>query len=34
MTVAEIEAFIRGVGLEPVLRDTLYHPLKLSAGEG
>ena len=34
MTVAEIEAFIRGVGLEPILRDTLYHPLTLSAGEG
>lgn len=27
MTRGEIEAFIRGVGLTPVLRDTLYNPL-------
>jgi len=27
MTRAEIEAFIRGAGLVPVLRDTLYHPV-------
>ncbi len=27
MTRAEIEAFIRGAGLEPVLRDTLYNPI-------
>lgn len=27
MTVREIEAFIRGVGLTPVRRDTLYNPV-------
>ncbi len=28
MTRDEIQAFIRGVGLTPVLRDTLYRPLR------
>jgi aminodeoxyfutalosine synthase len=27
MTRTDIERFIRGVGLTPVLRDTLYNPL-------
>jgi len=31
MTVAEIEAFIHGVGLTPVRRDTLYNPVATAA---
>jgi len=34
MTVREIEEFIRGVGLTPVRRDTLYNPVPTGAGAG
>lgn len=34
MTIAEIEAYIRGVGLTPVRRDTLYNPLPVPDDAG
>ncbi len=34
MSIAEIEAFIRGVGLTPVRRDTLYNPLPVPDDAG
>jgi aminodeoxyfutalosine synthase len=33
MSVGEIETFIQDVGLQPVLRDTLYNPLAAAQGQ-